>query len=171
MRKMTKTAATLCVSAVAAFGFTGAASAQVPPGNQAGDSLVNVQVGDVTVLVPVSVAAALCDVNVNVLAGQLDTGDATCEATAESVATPGNGSGNGGGNQAGNSLVNVQIGDITANDSGRCRRGALRRARERPRAPASARRRPPARPRAPRGRNDATPRGGRAQGRPPAAPL
>jgi len=114
MRRMTKTAATLCVSAVAAFGFTGAASAQVPPGNQAGDSLVNVQVGDVTVLVPVSVAAALCDVNVNVLAQQLDTGDATCEATAESVATPGNGSGNGGGNQAGNSLVNVQIGDITA---------------------------------------------------------
>ena len=113
MRKMTKTAATLCVSAVAAFGFTGAASAQVPPGNQAGDSLVNVQVGDVTVLVPVSVAAALCDVNVNVLAQQLDTGDATCEATAESVATPGTG-GNGGGNQAGNSLVNVQIGDITA---------------------------------------------------------
>ena len=103
---------TLCVSMIAAFAITGTAAAQTP-GNQAGDSLVNVQVGDVTVLVPVSVAAALCDVNVNVLAGQLDTGDAACEATAESIATPGTG-GNGGGNQAGDSLVNVQIGDITA---------------------------------------------------------
>jgi hypothetical protein len=112
MTRMTKLFVTLCVSAVAAFGMTGTAAAQTP-GNQAGDSLVNVQVGDVTVLVPVSVAAALCDVNVNVLAQQLDTGDAMCEATAESVATPGTG-GNGGGNQAGNSLVNVQIGDITA---------------------------------------------------------
>jgi hypothetical protein len=85
---MTKLVTTLCVSVVAAFGFTGTAAAQVPPGNQAGDSLVNVQVGDVTVLVPVSVAAALCDVNVNVLAEQLGDGDATCEATAESIATP-----------------------------------------------------------------------------------
>lgn len=113
MSRTTKFVSTLCVSVVAAFGLAGTAGAQVPPGNQAGDSLVNVQVGDVTVLVPVSVAAALCDVNVNVLAQQLDTGDATCEATAESVATPGTG-GNGGGNQAGDSLVNVQIGDITA---------------------------------------------------------
>ncbi len=113
MRTPTKLLATLCVTVVAALGLAGTAAAQVPPGNQAGDSLVNVQVGDVTILVPVSVAAALCDVNVNVLAGQLDTGDATCEATAESIATPGTG-GNGGGNQAGNSLVNVQIGDITA---------------------------------------------------------
>jgi len=113
MTRMTKLVTTLCVSVVAAFGFTGTTAAQVPPGNQAGDSLVNVQVGDVTVLVPVSVAAALCDVNVNVLAEQLGDGDATCEATAESIATPGTG-GNGGGNQAGDSLVNVQIGDITA---------------------------------------------------------
>jgi hypothetical protein len=59
------------------------ASAQ---GNQAGDSLVNVQVTDVNVLIPISVAAALCDVNVNVLAQQLRTGDASCEATAESIA-------------------------------------------------------------------------------------
>ncbi|HET9544368.1 MAG TPA: hypothetical protein VFO88_02200 [Gaiellaceae bacterium] len=113
MTRMTKLVTTLCVSVVAAFGFTGTAAAQVPPGNQAGDSLVNVQVGDITILAPISVAAALCDVNVNVLAQQLDAGDATCEATAESVATPGTG-GNGGGNEAGDSLVNVQIGDITA---------------------------------------------------------
>ena len=102
MTRMTKLVTTLCVSVVAALGFTGTAAAQVPPGNQAGDSHVNVQVG-----------AALCDVNVTVLAEQLGDGDATCEATAESIATPGTG-GNGGGNQAGDSLVNVQIGDITA---------------------------------------------------------
>jgi hypothetical protein len=113
MPKATKIVVTFCVTLVTAVAAAGA-GAQVPPGNQAGDSLVNVQVGDVTILVPVSVAAALCDVNVNVLAGQLDTGDATCEATAESIATPGNGQQGGGGNQAGNSLVNVQIGDITA---------------------------------------------------------
>jgi hypothetical protein len=81
--------------------------------NQAGDSLVNVQVGDITILVPVAVAANLCDISVNVLAGQLDAGDTTCEATAESVASPGDGS-EGSTNIGGNSLVNVQIGDITA---------------------------------------------------------
>jgi hypothetical protein len=79
--------------------------------NQAGDSLVNVQIGDVTIQVPVALAANLCDINVNILAQQLDEA-ATCTATAESIASPGGGTGNGGGNTAGNSLVNVQIGDI-----------------------------------------------------------
>ena len=83
-----------------------------PGGNQAGDTLVNVQISDVTVLVPVGVAANLCDVNANVLAEQARADGATCEATAESIATPGQGGG-GGGNQAGNSLVNVQIDDLT----------------------------------------------------------
>ena len=85
MTRMTKLVATLCVSVVAAFGMTGTAAAQTP-GNQAGDSLVNVQVGDITILAPISVAAALCDVNVNVLAQQVRTGDATCEAVATSDA-------------------------------------------------------------------------------------
>ena len=97
-----------CVAAVAATG-TGSAIAA----NNAGDSLVNVQISDVNVLVPVSVAANICDVAVNVLARQINTGDgASCSATAESIATPGSGGG-GGGNQAGNSLVNVQIDDLT----------------------------------------------------------
>ncbi len=82
-------------------------------GNTAGDSLVNVQVGDVTLLVPVAVAANLCDINVNVLANQVRDGDTTCKATAESLASPGSGNGQGGGNAAGDSLVNVQIGDVT----------------------------------------------------------
>ena len=109
MRKLLSLA---CVIMVAAL----AAAAPASSRNEAGNSLVNVQIGDITVLIPIAVAANLCDINVNVLAGQLDTGNATCTATATSVATPGNGGGpgGGGGNQAGNSLVNVQIGDITA---------------------------------------------------------
>ncbi|TMB67189.1 MAG: hypothetical protein E6J43_09035 [Chloroflexi bacterium] len=102
--------AALMVAAVLPFAAT-AASAQ-PGGNQAGDSLVNVQISDLTVLIPVGVAANLCDVNANVLAQQANTGDATCTATAESIATPGQGNG-GGGNQAGNSLINVQISNVT----------------------------------------------------------
>ena len=85
--------------------------APVSAANQAGDSLVNVQVSDVTIAVPISVAANICDVNVNVLAGQLDAGDATCTATAESIATPDGGG--VGGNRAGDSLVNVQVDDLT----------------------------------------------------------
>jgi hypothetical protein len=83
----------------------------VAAANRAGDSLVNVQVSDVTILVPVAVAANLCDINVNVLAEQLGAGPTTCEATAESVATPGTGDGRGG-NRAGDSLVNVQLDNI-----------------------------------------------------------
>jgi hypothetical protein len=100
--------ATLSAVALIALAATGAAGAQ----NTAGDSLINVQIGDVTVLAPIGIAANLCDVNANVLAAQARTGATTCTATAQSVATPGPGNG-GGGNTAGNSLVNVQIGDIT----------------------------------------------------------
>ena len=80
-------------------------------GNQAGDSLVNVQVSDLTVLVPVALAANLCDINVNILAAQADLGDATCTATAESQASPGWNQGKGG-NKAGSSLINVQLDNV-----------------------------------------------------------
>jgi acyl-CoA hydrolase len=83
--------------------------APVAAANRAGDSLVNVQVSDTTIAVPIALAANLCDIDVNVLARQADIGRTTCTATAESVATPGGG---GGGNKAGNSLVNVQIDDL-----------------------------------------------------------
>jgi hypothetical protein len=109
---MRKLIATACVAVLAMLAVAAPAASQ----NEAGNSLVNVQVGDITILVPIAVAANLCDLDVNLLAQQLDLADTTCNATAESVATPGNGGGpgGGGGNQAGNSLVNVQIGDITA---------------------------------------------------------
>lgn len=86
--------------------------APVSAANRAGDSLVNVQISDVTIAVPIAIAANLCDINVNVLAQQGDLGDTTCTATAESIATPGTGDGRGG-NQAGDSLVNVQVDDLT----------------------------------------------------------
>ena len=94
-------------SAVLSLALVGPTVAQ----NQATDSLVNVQIGDVTVLAPVSLAANLCDVAVNVLARQIKDG-AECDTTAESIANWNENAG-GNGNKAGNSLVNVQIGDIT----------------------------------------------------------
>ena len=108
---MRRLIATFVTMALLAVGAAGSASAQ----NQAGDSLVNVQIGDVTILLPIAIAANLCDINVNLLAAQVDAGETRCTADATSIATPGPGNdkNGGGGNQAGNSLVNVQIGDIT----------------------------------------------------------
>jgi len=97
-------------SLVLSLALAGAVAA-APGGNTAGDTLVNVQISDVTILVPVAVAANLCDINVNVVAAQFDAGDTVCTASAESTASPGWNNG-GGGNQAGNSLVNVQIDDL-----------------------------------------------------------
>ena len=96
------------VAVAALMALPGTASAQ----NQAGDSLVNVQVGDVTVLLPIAIAANVCDTSVNVLAQQTKQGPTTCEAVADAEATPPQGPG-GHQNNAGDSLVNVQIGDIT----------------------------------------------------------
>jgi hypothetical protein len=47
---------------------------------------VNVQIGDITALIPIAVAANVCDVSVNVLARQLALGDAECDAVATSTA-------------------------------------------------------------------------------------
>jgi hypothetical protein len=51
------------------------------------EGLVNVNVSDVIIQVPVAVAANICDVNVNVLARQFRDGGAECDADAESIAT------------------------------------------------------------------------------------
>jgi hypothetical protein len=49
--------------------------------------LVNVIIGDVTLAVPVAVAANVCDVNVNVIAEQfVGTEDVVCEADADAMA-------------------------------------------------------------------------------------
>ncbi len=74
-------------SSLLVLAFAAPAAAQP----QIGSGLVNVIVGDVTVQLPVAIAANVCDVNVNVLALQLRTGDAECTATATSLATEGGG--------------------------------------------------------------------------------
>lgn len=109
MKKLGSTAVALCAAGTLAFSAAPSQAAD----NRAGDSLVNVQVGDVLIQAPIAVAANLCDIAVNVLARSASLGDTQCTADAESVASPGTGDG-GGGNRAGDSLVNVQIGDITA---------------------------------------------------------
>ena len=50
------------------------------------EGLVNVNVSDVVVKVPVSVAANICDVAVNVLSQQRENGRVTCDAVADSEA-------------------------------------------------------------------------------------
>jgi hypothetical protein len=51
-------------------------------GNVAEDSLVNVQIGNVTVALPIGIAANVCDINANVLANQAREGGATCTASS-----------------------------------------------------------------------------------------
>ncbi len=112
MKKINRSLVAIAATAALSLGAAGPAMGAQ---NQAGDSLVNVQVGDVTVQVPIAVAANLCDVNVNVLAQQNKAGSPTCTADAESSADAGRDVGQGrSSNSAGDSLVNVQLGDITA---------------------------------------------------------
>jgi hypothetical protein len=73
--------------------------------------LVNVNVEDVTVQVPIAVAANICDVTVAVLVSDLRDGSAVCDAFAESDATvtpapP------GGGPVVQEGLVNVNISGV-----------------------------------------------------------
>ncbi len=82
MLKSRRFFATLFVTALLGAGLAAPASAQ----HQAGDSLVNVQIGDITALVPIGVAANLCDINANVLAVQAREGGATCTADADAEA-------------------------------------------------------------------------------------
>jgi hypothetical protein len=71
-----------------------------------------VAVGDVTIQVPIAVAANICDVNVGVLVGDLrDDGSADCDSEAISDATVTTGPPTTPVVQQG--LVNVAIGDVT----------------------------------------------------------
>ena len=112
--------------------------AQAQGNQQDADGLVNVQVGDVTILENVAVAAAVAAVanicpsvnvsNIAALANEVDqrggSSGAICRGTADAATGPvrikdnGNGGGNCGGNGGGNQqdadgLVNVQVGDVT----------------------------------------------------------
>lgn len=87
-----------------------AAPAAAQPTTQTG--LVNINVQDVTVQVPIAIAANVCDVTVAVLVSDLRDGSAVCDAFAESDATvtpapP------GGGPVVQEGLINVNISGVT----------------------------------------------------------
>ena len=75
------------------------------------EGLVNVNVEDNTILVPIAIAANVCDVTVAVLVTELQDGPATCDALASSDATVTEPTNNGGATRQ-NGLVNVAITDL-----------------------------------------------------------
>lgn len=77
-RQLGETACTADAESNAAFGPSQGG------GSPRQEGLVNVNVSDVVVKVPVSVAANICDVAVNVLSQQREMGRATCDAVATS---------------------------------------------------------------------------------------
>ena len=98
-------------SLAAAAALTVAASGAFAQGQE---GLVNVSVDDNTVQVPVSVAANVCDLDVNVLARQFVGSDETaCEIDQETAAENGIGTGSNGGSGNGNGqqegLVNLSV--------------------------------------------------------------
>jgi hypothetical protein len=104
---MLRKSKTLIVGFIATAAFAASAVPASAQTNQQG--LVNVAVEDVTVQVPVSVAANICDVNVGVLARIRDQAR-QCDATADSAASAGASGPDGPVNQEG--LVNVLLDDV-----------------------------------------------------------
>ena len=78
--------------------------------NQQG--LVNVNITDVTVQVPVAVAANVCDVTVAVLVSAVNEAPTSCQSGSIALASNPNNHGNDNANQ--NGLVNVNLTDVTA---------------------------------------------------------
>jgi hypothetical protein len=107
--RMRKTLGTLFATVWIALA---AAAAPATAQNQTG--LVNINISNNVVQVPVAIAANVCDIEVAVLVGRLhDTGSSTCDATALSTAriTPREPGGGRDARQAG--LINVNIEDNT----------------------------------------------------------
>src|ERR687896_2401853 len=75
------------------------------------EGLVNVNVEDNTVLVPVAIAANICDVTVAVLVADLQDGSATCNALATSNATVTEPTNNSRETRQ-NGLINVNVEDL-----------------------------------------------------------
>ena len=96
----------LAASVVATAAFAVSAT---PASAQNQEGLVNVAIEDVTVQVPVAIAANVCDLNVAVIADVVDDGG-TCDATADSAATAGASPNGPPARQEG--LVNVLVDDV-----------------------------------------------------------
>lgn len=86
---------------VVALGIGGA------PAPAAQEGLVNVELSNNTVQVPVGVAANICGVAVNLIARETFTGNTLCESASRSRAIGGGGGGGGGTEQSG--LINVAL--------------------------------------------------------------
>ncbi|MDQ3384875.1 MAG: DUF320 domain-containing protein [Actinomycetota bacterium] len=99
---MRRTILSLAGSAALSIGlFAAPASAAVDQ-----DGLVNVNLSDNVVQVPVAAAVNLCDVTVAILAAQADTGNTQCDAVADSEARAER---RGPSNVSQEGLVNVNV--------------------------------------------------------------
>lgn len=105
MTTIRKFAAAAAIAGAGVIGATSPADAQ--PVTQEG--LVNVNLTDVSVQVPVAVAANVCDVNVAVLVDQLNDASAPCTASADPTAEV---TTQDGGPVQQNGLVNVNVTDL-----------------------------------------------------------
>lgn len=101
---------TLASLALATGAFIAAPATGAGAATQNG--LVNVNVEDVTVQIPVAVAANVCDVTVGVLVDTLTEAPTDCQAGTIALAEDQGGSGGGNTNQRG--LVNVNLQDVQA---------------------------------------------------------
>lgn len=96
--------------AVVVFASLGVTAATAPAANQQG--LVNVDLSNNVIQVPIGVAANICGVNAAVLSAGTVTGSQVCTAVARPSANAGGGgNGGSGGNQRG--LVNVTVANNT----------------------------------------------------------
>jgi hypothetical protein len=108
--RIRRTAASLISVAALGVGAVGLASpAAAAPPDQSG--LINVNVSDLVVQIPIGIAANICDVNVAVLVGELVDGAAPCNAATDpdanaDITTP------TGGPATQQGLVNVNVSDI-----------------------------------------------------------
>ena len=98
---------------IAAMTAALALAVMAAPASAQQEGLVNVALTDNTVQVPVAVAANICDVDVNVLASDIQDGNALCDADADSFATAARGGGGGGGGGPQSGLINIDISDNT----------------------------------------------------------
>ena len=102
--RLTLAALVAAVSCLAASGTVGAQTTQ--------NGLINLNLDNVTVQVPIAVAANVCDVNIAILANLVDTATTTCTAVANStgkavtVGAP-------TGTTTQNGLVNVNVSNTT----------------------------------------------------------
>jgi hypothetical protein len=97
------------VAAVSCLAGAASAGAQTTQ-----NGLVNLNLEDITVQVPIGVAANVCDVNVAVLANLVDTGAAdTCTAVANSTARDVTVGAPSSGSTQQSGLVNVNLSNIT----------------------------------------------------------